>query len=127
MNGEEIRTTEPGDRISAELLREYQNSTLGHDAVRDLADELVFDHVVGGGFYPAYGAALLKVLVTSTIEAATTDDWKAVFDTLVSEAREAMPELETETSDSSRLEWLKPALRAVRSRLAERITSRGRA
>jgi len=32
MNGEEIRTTETGDRISVELLREYLTWTLGHDA-----------------------------------------------------------------------------------------------
>lgn len=93
MDREETRTTERGDRISAELLREYLTWALGHDAVRDQADELVFDHLVGGRFHPAYRAASLEVLVTSTIEAATTEDWQAVFDALVSEAREVFSEL----------------------------------
>lgn len=87
--GPEMRETDGGDRISVELLREYLTWTLNHDAVSEKANDLIFDHVVGGHLHPAVAAASLRELVMETVAAAADEDWRMVFDTLVSESREA--------------------------------------
>jgi hypothetical protein len=58
----------------------------------------------------------LRELVYETIDTATNEDWLAVFDTLASEAREAIPELGTTPAPkSSRFQQLKEVARRYRA------------
>jgi hypothetical protein len=112
--GPEMRETDGGDRISVKVLREYLIWVIHHDAVYDNANDLIFDHVAGGYLHPAVAVVALRELVSETIEAATVEDWHAVFDALVSDARESVPELGSRSPDSSELRRLRHALRAIR-------------
>lgn len=115
-DGPAMRTTDGGDQTSVELLRSYLAWVLNHDVVSDKVRDLVFDHVVGGHLHPAVAASSLRELVKETIDAATNEDWLAVFDTLVSDARQAAPELGTmPAQESSRFQQLKEAARRYRA------------
>jgi hypothetical protein len=115
-DGPEMRTTDGGDRISVELLRIYLTWVLSHDVVSDKVHDLVFDHVVGGHLHPTVAATSLRQIVSETIDAATDQDWQVVFDALVSDAREAAPELGAmPASESSRFQQLKEAARRYRA------------
>ncbi len=121
-DGPQMRTTDGGDRISVEMLRAYLIWTLSHDAVRDQADELIFDHAVHGHLHPTAAAVALRELVDEMILTATDEDWQAVFEALAAEARETIPELKQPPSPgSSRGQRLKNTLREARRWWVERF------
>ncbi len=114
-NGPEMRTTDGGDQVSVELLRSYLTWVLRHDVVSDKINDVIFDHAADGHLHPTVAAVLLRELVYGTIDAATNEDWLGVFEMLVDEAREAIPELElVPAPDPFRIQRLKGALRAAR-------------
>ena len=82
------RTTEQGDTIDVALLRGFLRRVLADDAVADRVDELLFEHVVEGRFHPSVVAETLPGFLREVIGAARTEDWQAVADELIADARE---------------------------------------
>lgn len=85
--GEE-RRTEQGDAIDVALLRDFLKRALGDDAVADKVDGLLFDHVAEGRYHPSVIAETLPGFLNEIIGAARAEDWQAVADELIAEARE---------------------------------------
>lgn len=77
-----------GNRIDVALLRGFLKRALEDDAVADPVNELLFEHVVTGCFHPSVVAENLPVYITEILGAATREDWQAVADELIAEARE---------------------------------------
>jgi len=86
--GEGQRRTEQGDSIDVELLRGFLKRALADDAVADKVDELLFAHVVEGRYHPSVVAETLPGLLGEVIGAARFEDWQAITDELIAEARE---------------------------------------
>lgn len=83
------RVTGQGNRIDVGLLRGFLKRALEDDAVADPVNELLFDHVVVGRYHPSVVAESLPAYITEILGAATREDWQAVADDLIAEAREA--------------------------------------
>jgi hypothetical protein len=86
--GREERVTEQGNRIDAALLRAFLKRALEDDAVADAVNELLFEHVVAGRYHPSVVAETLPSFVEEILGAARHEDWQAVADELIAEARE---------------------------------------
>lgn len=87
----EVRTTARGQRIDVALLRAFLKRALEDDALVEEVNDLLFDHIVGGG--PVDRAAVaqrLPILIPELVGAASAEDWQAVADELVAEAREVV-------------------------------------
>lgn len=82
------RVTEGGEQIDVVLLRTFLKRTLGDDALADPVNDLLFDHVVAGRFHPSVVAESLPSYINEVLNAATCEDWQAVADELIAEARE---------------------------------------
>ena len=82
------RVTEGGGKIDAGLLRAFLKRSLEDDAVADPVNDLLFDHVVAGRFHPSVVAESLPGYINEVLNAATREDWQAVADELIAEARE---------------------------------------
>ena len=82
------RVTEGGEKIDVALLRAFLKRALEDDAVADPVNDLLFDHVVGGRFHPSVVAESLPSCINEILIAATREDWQAVADELIAEARE---------------------------------------
>ena len=82
------RVTEGGEQIDVALLRAFLKRALEDDAVADPVNDLLFDHVVAGRFHPSVVAESLPGYVNEVLNAATREDWQAVADELIAEARE---------------------------------------
>lgn len=86
--GEGQRRTEQGDSIDVQLLRGFLKRALADDAVADKVDELLFAHVVEGRYHPSVVVETLPGLLGEVIGAARSEDWQAITDELIAEARE---------------------------------------
>lgn len=86
---EEQRQTEQGNRIDVAALRAFLKRTLEDDALADPVNELLFEHVVAGWYHPSVVAESLPSYIAEILGAATREDWQAVADELIAEAREA--------------------------------------
>ncbi len=84
----EERVTEQGNRIDVAVLCAFLKRTLGDDALADPVNELLFEHVVAGRYHPSVIAESLPSFITEILGAATREDWQAVADELIAEARE---------------------------------------
>jgi hypothetical protein len=84
----EHRRTEQGSTIEVAALRGFLKRTLADDAVVDEVNELLFEHVVAGRFHPAVVAESLPSFLSEIIGAARPEDWQALADELIAEARE---------------------------------------
>lgn len=89
----EERETEQGNRIDVAVLRAFLKRTLGDDALADPVNELLFEHVVAGRYHPSVIAESLPSFITEILGAATREDWQAVADELIAEAREVNGEV----------------------------------
>jgi hypothetical protein len=89
----EERVTEQGNRIDVAMLRAFLKRTLGDDALADPVNELLFEHVVAGRYHPSIIAESLPSFITEILGAATREDWQAVADELIAEAREVNGEV----------------------------------
>lgn len=91
--GREERATEQGNRIDVTVLRAFLKRTLGDDALADPVNELLFEHVVAGRYHPSVIAESLPSYIAEILGAATREDWQAVADELIAEAREVNGEV----------------------------------
>jgi len=82
------RVTEGGEQIDVVLLRAFLKRALEDDAVADPVNDLLFDHVVAGRFHPSVVAESLPSYINEVLGAVTREDWQAVADELIAEARE---------------------------------------
>jgi hypothetical protein len=89
----EYRFTGRGNRIDVALLRAFLKRTLEDDAVADPVNDLLFEHVVAGRFHRSVVAENLPTYIDEVLRAATSQDWQAVADELIAEAREVNGEV----------------------------------
>lgn len=87
MTAEEQRTTEQGNRIGVAMIRDFLAAALAHDAVQDNVNDLLFAHVVEGRYHPSVIVESLRPMIEEVIEAASGEDWRAVAERLIAEAR----------------------------------------
>jgi hypothetical protein len=87
------RVSEQGNRIDVPLLRGFLKRALHDDAAADPVNELLFEHVVAGRFHPSVIAETLPSYIEEILGAATSEDWQAVADELIGEAREVAGEM----------------------------------
>jgi hypothetical protein len=80
--------TEQGNTIDVALLRGFLKRTLEDDAVADAVNDLLFEHVVAGRHHPSVVAETLPSYIEEILNAARREDWQAVADELIAEARE---------------------------------------
>jgi hypothetical protein len=82
------RQTEQGNTIYVALLRGFLKRALEDDAVADPVNDLLFEHVVAGRFHSSVVAETLPSYIHEILNTATREDWQAVADELIAEARE---------------------------------------
>lgn len=82
------RRSEQGNGIDVALIRGFLKRALEDDAVADPVNDLLFEHVVVGRFHPSVVAETLPDYINEILETATREDWQAVADELIVEARE---------------------------------------
>jgi hypothetical protein len=82
------RVTEQGNAIDVALIRAFLQRALEDDAVADAVNGLLFEHVVAGHLHPSVLAETLPSYIDEILGAATFEDWQAVADELIAEARE---------------------------------------
>jgi hypothetical protein len=82
------RVTGSGEKIDADLLRCFLKRSLEDDAVADAVNGLLFEHVVAGRLHPSVIAENLPACIGEILGAAIREDWQAVADELIAEARE---------------------------------------
>lgn len=82
------RVTERRNTIDVALLRGFLKRALEDDALADAVNDLLFEHVVEGRYHPSVVAGALPLYITEILAAATREDWQAVADELIAEARE---------------------------------------
>lgn len=87
-SGGSQRRTEQGHTIDVALLRGFLKRVLADDAMVDKVDELLFEHVVEGRFHPSVVTETLPGLLGEVIGGARSEDWQAIADELIAEARE---------------------------------------
>lgn len=84
----ESRVSEQENEIGIATIREFLKRVLADDAVADQVNDLLFDHVVLGRLHPSVVAASLSGPIEELLQVATAEDWQAVADDLIAEARE---------------------------------------
>lgn len=82
------RRTELGNMIDEALIRGFLKRVLEDDAVAEPVNELLFEHVVAGRLHPSVVAETLPSFIHEILNTATREDWQAVADELIAEARE---------------------------------------
>jgi len=89
----EERVTEQGNQIDVAVLRSFLKRTLGDDALADPVNELLFEYVVVGHLHRSVVAETLPSYIAEILNTATREDWQAVADELIAEAREVNGEV----------------------------------
>lgn len=89
----EERVTEQGNRIDVAVLRSFLKRALEDDALADPVNELLFEHVVARRYHPSVVAESLPSYINEILNTATREDWQAVTDELIAEAREVNGEV----------------------------------
>jgi hypothetical protein len=92
----ETRTTEQGNRIEVAMIRGFLKRTLSDDAIADGVNDLLFAHVVEGRYHPSVVAESLRPCIEEILYATTPEDWRAVANDLIAEARELNADAEGE-------------------------------
>jgi hypothetical protein len=87
------RVTGQGSRIETAVRRAFLKRALEDDAVADPVNELLFEHVVAGRYHRSVVAESLPTYIAEILAAATGEDWQAVADELIAEAREVIGEV----------------------------------
>lgn len=83
------RVTEQGNTVDVVLLRGFLKRALEDDAVADAVNDLLFAHVVAGRFHLSVVAETLPSYIEELLGTARREDWQAVADELIAEARES--------------------------------------
>jgi hypothetical protein len=81
------RVTEQGNRIDVASVRRFLKRALEDDAVIDGVNDILFEHVVAGRYHPSVVVASLPSYINEIVECATQEDWRAVAEELIAEAR----------------------------------------
>lgn len=89
----EVKITEQGSKVEVAMIRGFLKRALGDDAVADVVNDLLFEHVVAGRFHPSVVAESLPGYINEILNAASREDWQAVADELITEAREVNGEV----------------------------------
>jgi hypothetical protein len=84
----EQRITEHGSKIDVALLQGFLKRALEDNAVVDPVNDLLFEHIVAGRFHPSVVAETLPSYIHEILNTARREDWQAVADELIAEARE---------------------------------------
>ena len=84
----EKRVSEQGNAIDVALIRGFLKRALEDDAVANGVNELLFEHVVAGRYHPSVVAESLPTYINEILNTASVEDWQAVADELIAEARE---------------------------------------
>jgi hypothetical protein len=71
------------------MLRGFLKRALEDEVVSDPVNDLLFEHVVAGRYHPSVVAENLPSFISEILGVATREDWQAVADELIAEAREA--------------------------------------
>ena len=85
--------TEQGNRIDIAVLRSFLKRALEDDALADPVNELLFEYVVVGHLHRSVVAETLPSYINEILNTATREDWQAVTDELIAEAREVNGEV----------------------------------
>lgn len=86
----ETRTSEQGTVFDAATVRDFLLKALGHDAVIDQVNELLFDHLMKSRYHSSVVAENLKPLITEVLQTAIFEDWDWVARALTAEACESL-------------------------------------
>jgi hypothetical protein len=86
----ETRTSEQGTVFDAATVRDFLLKALGHDAVIDQVNELLFEYVMESKYHPLMIAENLKPMIDEILGVATFEDWNWVARALIAEACEAL-------------------------------------
>lgn len=86
----EKRTSEQGTVFDASLVRGFLLMALGHDAIIDCVNDLLFEHVMEGKYHPSVVAASLEPIIDEVLGVATFEDWEWVARALTADACEAL-------------------------------------
>lgn len=87
---DDVRHTEQGNTIDTALLRAFLRSALNHDAVSDGVNELLYEHLIERRYHPSLIASSLPRFINELVDAATDEDWRAIRDDLIADARDAL-------------------------------------
>ena len=88
MTRDDVRITEQGNTFDGALVHDFLQRALAHDAAIDQVLDLVHNHLERRHNRTVV-AASLKPILAEIIDAATDDDWQAIADQLITDAREA--------------------------------------
>lgn len=86
----EKRTSEQGTVFDASSVRGFLLMALGHDAVIDCVNDLLFEHVMEGKYHPSVVATSLEPIIDEVLGVATFEDWDWVARALTADACEAL-------------------------------------
>jgi hypothetical protein len=86
----EKRTSEQGTVFGASSVRDFLLMALGHDAVIDRVNDLLFEHVMEGKYHPSVVAASLEPIIDEVLGVATFEDWDWAARALTADACEAL-------------------------------------
>jgi hypothetical protein len=84
------RTSDQGTVFDASTVRGFLLTALGHDAVIDRVNDLLFEHVMERKYHPSVVATSLEPIIDEVLDVATFEDWDWVARTLTAEACEAL-------------------------------------
>jgi Winged helix-turn helix len=80
------RTSDQGTVFDASTVRGFLLTALGHDAVIDRVNDLLFEHVMERKYHPSVVATSLEPIIDEVLDVATFEDWDWVARTLIAEA-----------------------------------------
>lgn len=89
----EERVTEQDNRIDVAMLRSFLKRALEDDALADPVNELLFEYVVVGHLHRSVVVETLPSYINEILNTATREDWQAVTDEMIAEAREVNGEV----------------------------------
>lgn len=110
------------ERIDAALLRDFIARALLHDAVADEVYELLYAQVTQDEPDPGVVATSIKAMLTEVFEVATAEDWHALAEQLLANARDVL----AATSTEPKLSALEQEIAQERERTAQQLAGRVR-
>ena len=93
---EDLRWIARDDSIPVATLRDFLVQALRHDAIADVLIERMVSRAEAGRLDAHSLSALLPGLIGDVLDAAANEDWLAIADALIEDARESLLE-EAET------------------------------
>jgi hypothetical protein len=82
------RTSEQGNTFEVAAIRAFLARTLADDLLADEVNELLFAQVVERRYHPSVVTETLPQIINEILYTAKREDWQAVAEGLIAEARE---------------------------------------